>query len=146
MDSGPVRNMYSTLSNKSEKLHLIGFYCKNTHICCFPTATVVAWTHLSVMSYVHCLSCFLFSYICNVSKKRDKWPMHQVLCRQTAHVVVKVQYLPVFSQYRLLHFAVYWQVTRKACTWSLVQTFDLSTTAGSVSAVTDPYLPSCLNL
>ena len=31
------------------------------------------------------------------------------------------------------------------CMWHSVQTYDLLTTAGSDSAITDPYLPSCLN-
>jgi len=72
----------------------------HTYSYCFSTATVVARTHPSVMSYVHCLSCFLFSDICNVSKKRDTWPMHQVLCRQTKHLVVKVQYSAVLREIR----------------------------------------------
>jgi len=44
----------------------------HTYTYCFPTATVVARTHPSVVSCVHCLSCFLFSDICNVSKKRGQ--------------------------------------------------------------------------
>jgi hypothetical protein len=72
----------------------------HTYSYSFSTVTTVAWTHLSVMSYVHCPSCFLFSDICNVSKKRDKWPMHQVLFRQTKHLVVIVQYLAVVSEIR----------------------------------------------
>jgi hypothetical protein len=29
MDSGLIRNMLSTLSNKFEIVHLVGFHCKN---------------------------------------------------------------------------------------------------------------------
>ena len=78
-------------------MHLVSFHYKNTYTYWVSTATTVARTHLSVVSCVHCLSCFLFSDICNVSKKRDKWPMHQVQCKYTKHLVVKVQYLAVLS-------------------------------------------------
>ena len=33
--------------------------CKN---CCFSTATMVSWTHLSVTLYIHCLSCFIYEW------------------------------------------------------------------------------------
>jgi hypothetical protein len=43
-------------------------------------------------------SLFPCNDISNVSKKRDKGPMHQVLCRQTAHILFRVQYLAVSSE------------------------------------------------
>jgi len=118
----------------------------HTYTYCFSTATVVAQTHLSVTSYVHRLSCFLFSDICSVFKKRDKWPMHRVLCRQTKHLVVKVQYVAVLREIRRITLCCVLagrkqdvHVELSSHTWSF-------NPPGSDSAITDPYLPSCLNL